>query len=850
MFPQASERATANEGFFGPMNAPQKGVINNLVVFIRFSDEEEFTENITTYESLFNTASAGANSMRNYYAEASYNKLAISSTFYPTPGTTIVSYKDTQPRSYYRPYNAAANPNGYTDYDSRTVREHTLLKRAVDAISALVPSSLVIDGDNDGYVDNICFIVKGGVDGWNNLLWPHYWQLYSQTAMINGKRVSNFNFQLQDALAISGVGVLCHEMFHSIGAPDLYHYSQDALDPVGNWDLMDANSNPPQHMGAYMKMRYGGWISSIPRITTTGTYSLTPLQTSTSAYIIPSLCSSSEYFVVEYRKKSGTFEASLPGEGLLVYRINSVVDDSSGNRNGPPDEVYVYRPGGTAQVKGEPDNAAYSSTAGRTQINDSTSPSSFLANGGVGCLNLSNVGALGNTLSFDVTVGAEKTVSNSIGARNLVKITDRSGTLSSSGAAVTVKAWDANGNELSASGDVSPLTVANFATLSVSGSVLANRFPTGTPVVYEFTVASPKYIITNVKSSSDDTINIPYAYTNGTTTFVTNTVGSRNTIKITDMSGSLSASGGTISVNAWDVSGTSLPESAGAVPLKIYSNKTTTISGADLTARFSSGTPMTYEFVIGDTSKYIITNVKSSSDGTINIPYVYKEVPNFVSNSIGFRNSLRITDMSSAIESSGADITVNAWDANGTLLQASANAVPLKLYNNGTTTVSGVDLAARFPTATPMTYEISVAATTYIITNIKSSADGSVNIPYPYANGTTGYATNYINAYSTLKVTDMSGALAATGATINVNAWDAGGKWLTESEYAPALKIYNNRTTIMTGADLMARFPTATPVKYGFSVESSKYIITNLTGNASGTINVPSTYTNGVAGGI
>jgi hypothetical protein len=96
----------------------------------------------------------------------------------------------------------------------------------------------------------------------------------------------------------------------------------------------------------------------------------------------------------------------------------------------------------------------------------------------------------------------------------------------------------------------------------------------------------------------------------------------------------------------------------------------------------------------------------------------------------------------------------------------------------------------------------------------------------------------------------MSGALAATGATINVNAWDAGGKWLTESEYAPALKIYNNRTTIMTGADLMARFPTATPVKYGFSVESSKYIITNLTGNASGTINVPSTYTNGVAGGI
>ncbi|MDQ5986512.1 MAG: hypothetical protein CSYNP_02242 [Syntrophus sp. SKADARSKE-3] len=534
MFPQVQQRRSSRASISGPLNAPQKGVINNLVVFIRFSDEEEFTENITTYESLFNAASAGANSMRNYFAEVSYNKLTISSTFYPTPGTTILSYKDTQPRSYYRPYNAATNPNGYAGDDNRTVREHTLLKRAVDAISSLVPSSLVIDGDNDGYVDNICFIIKGGVDGWSNLLWPHYWQLNSQTAIINGKKVSNYNFQLQDYLASRGVGVLCHEMFHTIGAPDLYHYSLDAMDPVGKWDLMDVNSNPPRHMGAYMKMRYGGWISSIPRITTTGTYSLTPLQTSASAYIIPSLCSSSEYFVVEYRKKTGTFEASLPGEGLLVYRINSMVDDKSGNINGPPDEVYLYRPGGTAQVKGEPDNAAYSSTAGRTQINDSTSPSSFLANGGVGCLNLSNVGALGNTLSFDVTVGAEKTVSNSIGARNLVKITDRSGTLSASGAAVTVKAWDANGNEISASGDVSPLTVSNFATLSVSGQALASRFPTGTPVVYEFTVASPKYIITNVKSSSDDTINIPYTYTSGTTTFVTNTVGSRNAIKITD----------------------------------------------------------------------------------------------------------------------------------------------------------------------------------------------------------------------------------------------------------------------------------------------------------------------------
>ena len=83
-----------------------------------------------------------------------------------------------------------------------------------------------------------------------------------------------FNFQLSESLSSSGVGVLCHEMFHSLGAPDLYHYTSDGISPVGSWDLMENNANPPQHMGAYMKYKYGNWISTIPTISTSGTYTL------------------------------------------------------------------------------------------------------------------------------------------------------------------------------------------------------------------------------------------------------------------------------------------------------------------------------------------------------------------------------------------------------------------------------------------------------------------------------------------------------------------------------------------------------------------------------------------------
>ncbi len=260
----------------------------------------------------------------------------------------------------------------------------------------------MIDGDGDGRVDNLTFVVYGSPTGWSSLLWPHQWSLYSQTAYINGKRVYTYSLHLQ---SMFNVGVLCHEMFHCLGSPDLYHYTSNGIQPVGGWDVMENNRNPPQHMGAYMKWRYGTWIASIPEITTSGTYTLNPLTSSSgNCYKIRSPNSATEYFIVEYRRRTGIFESSLPGEGLLVYRINTA---EVGNADGPPDEVYLYRPDGTLSANGTVNNAAFSSGAGRTAINDATNPSSFLTSGGAGGLNISAVGAVGSTISFTVTLPAD-----------------------------------------------------------------------------------------------------------------------------------------------------------------------------------------------------------------------------------------------------------------------------------------------------------------------------------------------------------------------------------------------------------------------------------------------------------
>lgn len=380
------------------IQTPRTGNINNIVIFIRFSDENEFTDQKSTFENMFNAESG--NSMKNYFREASYNSLSIQTYFYPVSnGSTVISYQATQPRNYYRPYDANTNPLGYQNSTQRRDREHALLANAVNAIQSQIPTSLNIDGDNDGYVDNVCFIVSGSPDGWASLLWPHMWSLYSVNVTINGKRVYTYNFQIR---SMTNNSVLCHEMFHSLGAPDLYHYTRNGISPVGPWDLMENNLNPPQHMCAYMKFRYAGWISSIPEITTSGYYTLNPLTSpNNNAYKIKSPVSTTEYFVVEYRRRTGTFENSLPGSGLLVYRINNSYS-GKGNASGPPDEVYVYRPNGTTTNNGNTSSAYFSSDVSRTMINNYTNPSAFLSNGSAGYLNISEIGSAGNTITFYV----------------------------------------------------------------------------------------------------------------------------------------------------------------------------------------------------------------------------------------------------------------------------------------------------------------------------------------------------------------------------------------------------------------------------------------------------------------
>ena len=404
------QRRQEFEQYIQPVQRPRDrelnhGRYNNLVVFIRFAGDTYHTTSYSTVDSMFNATNYESISLHNYYHHISYNQLDLRSFFYPEPdGQTLLSYEDINPKQYYQPYDASTNPIGYHDGD-RAEREFSLLERAINFINGMVPDTLDLDYNSDGMVDNVVFVVKGETGAWNSLLWPHRWSIYDRTVMLNGLRVYDFNLQLEQG-GYFNVSTLCHEMFHSLSAPDLYHYTSGGVDAVGQWDVMCSNTEPPQNPGVYMKYKYGHWIDDIPDISQQyGTYELEANAwegNRRNAYRI-TFGDPNQFLILEYRNDNYVFENRLPDGGLLIYRIDSRYDGNAGwNGSDQFDEIYVFRPGGTMTEEGDLNRANFCAELNRTEFSIETDPYMFLTNGEFYPWNerIYNISTRGDRISF------------------------------------------------------------------------------------------------------------------------------------------------------------------------------------------------------------------------------------------------------------------------------------------------------------------------------------------------------------------------------------------------------------------------------------------------------------------
>lgn len=395
----------------------------NLVVFLRFADDAEIGHPFADIDSMFN-AKGEYPSVYNFYKAMSYDRIHYNTVYTNNiHDGLIVSYQDVHPRGYFEPY-SQDNPMGYTEpnpFMGVSMREAQLLRRIIRYVDSLnwVDSDVNLDGNGDGLVDNVSFIVKGGTGAWASILWPHMeyfpYDSLDDEPRINGLKINTFNMEFEGAgTSMFSAHVFRHEMGHSLNLPDLYHYiNYSNVSPAGSWDMMCYNYSWNQ-MAAIYKNKILHVADDPIEITEDGDYTLLSVGSSPSqnCYYIRSHIDPTQWYVLEYRRQEDPFEDGIPGSGLLVARWNDTVTlDYNGmfanaffDLYNQAHQYWIFRPGSASDtVNGWVNEAYFSQASGRTSFGPTTDPHPYLTDGTPEtCFEITDIQENGNQLTFHV----------------------------------------------------------------------------------------------------------------------------------------------------------------------------------------------------------------------------------------------------------------------------------------------------------------------------------------------------------------------------------------------------------------------------------------------------------------
>ena len=273
-----------------------------------------------------------------YYKENSYNTFIIDPYFILADGTR------TQSSSTIATNNIYTLPNLMEYYgDSDDVQ---LL--VGDAITLANTSQLTIPVNTVNY--DVVMVLHAGYgeestgatgDSWS--AFQTFSRSYPTTNGFTEGTVAPVREKNADAL-----GVTCHEFGHQLGLPDLYDTTNTSDQTrVGKWCIMDYGTwidsgRKPSQLSAWCK-KYLSWIEpALPTGTDIVLKNVENNQTG-SCYKINISGVSTEYFLIEYRKKNSAPQISdlaIPGEGILVWHIDEAIINETVTVSGVADTRF------------------------------------------------------------------------------------------------------------------------------------------------------------------------------------------------------------------------------------------------------------------------------------------------------------------------------------------------------------------------------------------------------------------------------------------------------------------------------------------------------------------------------
>ena len=329
-----------------------------LCVLIEFEDRHFVKSNYDFYrmwneENYSEEGSCG--SVSDYYLENSYGKLNVSAH---VVGPYVVNRKSSD----------------YVDPGALSARK---LVRAALCYAVKVGDVNLkdFDGDHDGYVDAVHFVIAGYAyedsDARRNgtgQIWSHQSEFASPVTQ-KGSDVKAEKYFITSELAggsgsaIAPIGTICHEFGHVLGVPDFYDTDantegKEYFCGTGYWDVMcngswSFNGRCPTHHNPYTKAYIFKWVT--PKIIKSNSsnvsYTLKPSSTSAQSIYRVNTETDGEYFLLENRAGIGFDSNPYIDDkyyGLLIYHIHKDLDKeikrygSSANVNkSHPQKCYV-----------------------------------------------------------------------------------------------------------------------------------------------------------------------------------------------------------------------------------------------------------------------------------------------------------------------------------------------------------------------------------------------------------------------------------------------------------------------------------------------------------------------------
>ncbi len=310
------------------------GQLNNLVLLVNFSNTSP-THLPQAIDDLFNTigytAGGAKGSVKDYFNEVSYNQLSLNST--------IVDWINLPQTNAYYAGDDDFNDEGDGSFGLNELKypfnAQRLVEDALDAADPFVDFSQ-FDQDGDGWIDaiSICHQGPGSEITYDiNHVWSHFGYITS-TRTYDGVQIYYYHLEPElydDGGGLVHIGVICHELSHFLGLPDLYDYNFDSYG-IGMWGLMGyGNWNDvgrlPAHLCAWSKAQLG-WLTPTLMNWSRPDRVLTSVEASPLVYKISAGMPLQQYFLLENRQLIG-FDEELPGSGLLIWHI----DDSQPNND-------------------------------------------------------------------------------------------------------------------------------------------------------------------------------------------------------------------------------------------------------------------------------------------------------------------------------------------------------------------------------------------------------------------------------------------------------------------------------------------------------------------------------------